>query len=354
MEGSQVYRSSEYKSMLCAKSCDFVDVPSRMAPIVPQPTPQELHLFQLAWIELASSRNNRKVQRQMRQEFPPSKKQQQQQQKGLMHKLQKSEMTSEPVKEPVQVTDSVKRILSSPLFVDQRRKVTHSDKRVSTVFTSHLLNRKKLAEMANNPIVSPDIQIIIQLPFSSFDLIVDGLYQTGIGGLHEENLSEYKIGLIINATYEMPLLVLSNILSVRVPIEDSAVDDMLIYLDDTSDLIEAFRLKKSSTLVHCMAGVSRSSTITLAYMIKYTKMNLYESFVHLRQTRLPIHPNINFIRQLLIYEQLLRGEQSFHLVRNQIGQTMIVVPDFYQQQFPELYETEVRRQCREAENWSLH
>lgn len=57
-------------------------------------------------------------------------------------------------------------------------------------------------------------------------------------------------------------------------------------------------------MVH-FTGVSRSETRSsaLAYLIKYTGMNLRQAFLHTRTIR----PNMGFCEQLIKYEKTLHG-----------------------------------------------
>ncbi|OTF76283.1 hypothetical protein BLA29_008481, partial [Euroglyphus maynei] len=194
----------------------------------------------------------------------------------------------------------------------------------------------------------PDTALIIMPPFSNLDMIVPGIYQTGTTGLIIETMNEYRIKMIINATYEMPLLKHSDIISFRVPVEDDCQEPIENYFDDVADLMEATRLRGYGSIVHCMAGVSRSATLILAYMIKYTTFTLYEAFLHAKSIRQPIRPNIGFIQQLIKYEQRLNnGRKSIDLEQIHLGlqpQVKIFVPKFYRSHYPELYELEIQRQ----------
>ncbi|KAI9205613.1 uncharacterized protein BJ171DRAFT_500945 [Polychytrium aggregatum] len=62
------------------------------------------------------------------------------------------------------------------------------------------------------------------------------------------------------------------------PIDDSPDEPIINLFERTADLIEAARLKGEAVLVHCHAGVSRSSTIVLAYLIKFCSMSLYDAW----------------------------------------------------------------------------
>lgn len=55
-------------------------------------------------------------------------------------------------------------------------------------------------------------------------------------------------------------------------------------------------------LVHCNLGISRSTTLILAYLMKTYNATVYESFKFLRHRRPIVCPNMGFLRQLIDYE----------------------------------------------------
>jgi protein-tyrosine phosphatase len=60
-------------------------------------------------------------------------------------------------------------------------------------------------------------------------------------------------------------------------------------------------------LVHCFAGVSRSATIVIAYLMQEYGMSNREAFQFVRQKRYFIHPNDGFKRQLQQFHRELQG-----------------------------------------------
>ncbi len=64
-----------------------------------------------------------------------------------------------------------------------------------------------------------------------------------------------------------------------------------------SQFIAAARAE-GHVLVHCMAGVSRSSTAVLAYMIEHLGMPLSKALHLIRARRPIISPNYGFLKQL--------------------------------------------------------
>ena len=67
--------------------------------------------------------------------------------------------------------------------------------------------------------------------------------------------------------------------------------------------------KGGATIVHCQAGISRSATVCLAYLIKKRGYTLDEAFDYLKNCRSCIGPNFGFLGQLKIFEQKLKLKQ---------------------------------------------
>ncbi|KAF2352157.1 Dual specificity phosphatase catalytic domain, partial [Trinorchestia longiramus] len=51
-------------------------------------------------------------------------------------------------------------------------------------------------------------------------------------------------------------------------------------------------------LVHCLAGISRSVTITVAYLMFKEKLSLEAAYEYVRVKKANIAPNFNFMGQL--------------------------------------------------------
>lgn len=150
----------------------------------------------------------------------------------------------------------------SPLLLAQNLEFTSSGIRINNKKTSQILTRRELEKMRHAN-VSNDVRIILNKPFSNVDRITDTLYLTGIGGVLMENIKELKIRCIINATHEMPLAKLPKVVSLRVPVDDDPTENIFIYLDDVATVIHNVSKKGGRTLVHCLAGASRSSTLVI-------------------------------------------------------------------------------------------
>lgn len=75
--------------------------------------------------------------------------------------------------------------------------------------------------------------------------------------------------------------------------------DVFLYFNPISDSVKN---SKGRVLVHCQAGISRSATICLAYLISRHRLRLDEAYEYVKKRRSVISPNFNFMGQLLNWE----------------------------------------------------
>ena len=81
-------------------------------------------------------------------------------------------------------------------------------------------------------------------------------------------------------------------------------------------------------LVHCFAGSSRSATIIIAYLMWKNQLDFQESSNILQKIRPSIYPNYGFVRQLKMFEELLK--QNKYDIKN-INFENIKYPRFFQE-----------------------
>ncbi len=62
-----------------------------------------------------------------------------------------------------------------------------------------------------------------------------------------------------------------------------------------------------SALVHCVAGVSRSAALCMAYLVRHRGLSLLRAYEQVRQARPCVRPNRGFAVQLMQWEENCRG-----------------------------------------------
>jgi predicted protein tyrosine phosphatase len=122
-------------------------------------------------------------------------------------------------------------------------------------------------------------------------------------------LKQNRITVLINCTKTLPFpdnagLIHVLRVSVRDNLETSEIEKMRKYLVPVSDKIAEW-LPNHNILVHCYAGRQRSSSIILAYLIRYGELTLDEA-IRLLQSKKEdtCSPQFNFYNSFLCKDEL--------------------------------------------------
>ncbi|XP_069480060.1 dual specificity protein phosphatase 8 isoform X2 [Ambystoma mexicanum] len=129
--------------------------------------------------------------------------------------------------------------------------------------------------------------------------------------LNKDLMAQNGIAYVLNAsnTCPKPDFVCDHHF-MRIPVNDNYCEKLLPWLDDSVDFIEKARLSSSRVIVHCLAGISRSATIAIAYIMKTMGLSSDEAYRFVKDRRPSISPNFNFLGQLLEYEQSLSLQKA--------------------------------------------
>lgn len=93
----------------------------------------------------------------------------------------------------------------------------------------------------------------------------------------------------------------------RVDVEDVSREPIELFFPEATEFINQFVSKEMPVLVHCRAGVSRSASTVIAYLIRYQNYSLHDAFFLARSRRSIVTPNIGFMEKLTEYEEEVRG-----------------------------------------------
>ena len=88
-------------------------------------------------------------------------------------------------------------------------------------------------------------------------------------------------------------------------VQDSLEQDLMRFFDEAIEFIDKSD-GQSRCLVHCAAGISRSSAITVACLLHHhPEWTVSEALAFARTKRPRVHPNSNFMRQLHTYQETI-------------------------------------------------
>lgn len=80
--------------------------------------------------------------------------------------------------------------------------------------------------------------------------------------------------------------------------KDTVNEDIYDHFATAYEVIEKGRAY-GNVLVHCMAGVSRSASMVIAYIMRKQRKSYQEAFAIAKERRAKVNPNEGFVVQLL-------------------------------------------------------
>lgn len=86
--------------------------------------------------------------------------------------------------------------------------------------------------------------------------------------------------------------------------EDLDTQDLISEFSRSYNFIDRAVRAKEAVLVHCVAGVSRSATIVMAYLMRKYKINHENAFKKVCEKRPVVNPNDGFIDQLKLFAKM--------------------------------------------------
>lgn len=130
---------------------------------------------------------------------------------------------------------------------------------------SKMLTMAEQEAKANNENTPLKIRLLLFDPYNQMSVITEHLGLTGIGGLVSERMRVFNhpIRCLVNVTYEAPLFMIDQIETIRIPVSDDSQEEISIYFDEVGAKLEENRLSNHVSIVHCMAGVSRSASFVI-------------------------------------------------------------------------------------------
>lgn len=81
-------------------------------------------------------------------------------------------------------------------------------------------------------------------------------------------------------------------------------ENLLRFFEECFEFIMAARQRGGAVLVHCVAGVSRSPTITIAYLMREHHLTAEQALLLVRKKHPILAPNAGFLKQLQVFEKM--------------------------------------------------
>lgn len=95
----------------------------------------------------------------------------------------------------------------------------------------------------------------------------------------------------------------------RIAVNDNYNENLLPYFPKAFNFLDKVRESNGCAIVHCLAGISRSATVAISYVMRHLNMSSDDAYRYVKSKRATISPNFNFLGQLLEYEKQLIRER---------------------------------------------
>lgn len=125
-------------------------------------------------------------------------------------------------------------------------------------------------------------------------------------------LEEHKITHVLNITQtECSDAVKATYVTMQIPILDSVSQNILNYFEEALEFIHKARtVPGARLLIHCHAGISRSPSFAIAYVMWAEKKTFEEAIKLVHTHRCVTSPNLNFLGQLMAFGKFIPQNPS--------------------------------------------
>ncbi len=136
--------------------------------------------------------------------------------------------------------------------------------------------------------------------------IADGLYLTNFKHAKDyDTLKALGVRQILTVGSELPRHGEPMFKAMHVKIDDRPDENIKKHFNSTFNFI-----KRGPTVVHCAAGISRSTTIVAAFLMRTYKLTADKALEHIRECRSITNPNNGFRQQLYQFEKELDSKKE--------------------------------------------
>ena len=143
------------------------------------------------------------------------------------------------------------------------------------------------------------INLLLGQEEDSMHYIIDNIYLGDVlAAENEDYLKKFNISLVINCAIDY-ISDYKDLKALELKLYDFEDEELFPKFEYAYKIIKQY--KKTNILIHCMAGVSRSASLVIFYIMKEKRWNYDKSFEYVQKIRTSIGPNTSFINQLREY-----------------------------------------------------
>ena len=156
--------------------------------------------------------------------------------------------------------------------------------------------------------VQPEAAVVVEeeehLIFPS--CVVEGrFYQGSLESVSKLRvLNSLGVRLVVCAAAELLPLFPGQFDYVHLPVDDTPREDILSHFEDVYRRLDQAFERQEPVLVHCAMGISRSSTITIMFLMRKFGLSSQQAFAILQKRRPFVQPNPGFRLQLEQWAQI--------------------------------------------------
>lgn len=121
--------------------------------------------------------------------------------------------------------------------------------------------------------------------------------------ISKQQLKDLGITCILNMASELENAYPDDFKYFSCKLDDLSSEDLKIHLQEALKFIDEAKASHSKVLVHCAMGISRSSAVVIAYVMRERGLTFEQAKAFVKAKRSCIQPNPGFSKQLLDYEK---------------------------------------------------
>jgi protein-tyrosine phosphatase len=146
-----------------------------------------------------------------------------------------------------------------------------------------------------------DLCTPVQTTMNEMSEIIDDLFLSGLECANPSSLEEKDISNVISVL-KNPEPLPKKYRHEKIEVDDTFGQGIETHFERAHQVIDEALQNNEKILVHCRAGISRSATIVISYIMKSQRMKFEDALKFVKSKRRIVSPNMEFFLALQKYE----------------------------------------------------